>query len=182
MLPNNGILLLWWTQASANTPSAVIHRHLALFCCFHKPTLVLSPDLNSEVPSLSTQMPPASTNESLTLGCSGWWNWLYVWISFCLPCSDWLLFFSLRLWSSPSVPADHSPIRRHPSVKKSFLSHSSLSRILIPSRFLSSLFFLLSYTIMWRFFYLAHLEVWGLLPGFGRCSVRIVLHIGFFFN
>ena len=60
-----------------------------------------------------------------------------------------------------------------------FLFHSSLSGVLVLSRFLFSLSFSVCFTQLCGGF-LSFLEIWGLLPAFSRCSVQIVLHVDFF--
>ena len=72
-------------------------------------------------------------------------------------------------------------VRGLPSVPKTFLCHSPLPGGQVPFWFLSLSFF--------SFFicptqlcgdFLAFLEVWGLLPAFSKCSVRIVPHVDVF--
>ena len=48
------------------------------------------------------------------------------------------------------------------------------------SRLLSHSFFFCSIQLCGGF--LLFLEIWGLLPAFSRCSVRIIVHVDFFFN
>ena len=100
-----------------------------------------------------------------------------------LPFPNWLLYFSPRLWGFPSIPADFS-ISQGASqcadyILLSQLPPRSAGLILIPFSFFS-LFFSFCFAQLHGGF-LPFLNVWGLLPAFSRCSVRIVLHVGFCF-
>ena len=76
---------------------------------------------------------------------------------------------------SPHPPS--LPVKGLPSVWKLFLLHSSLPLVQVPSLFfcLCCFFFFCPTQVCGEF--LAFWEVWGLLPAFSRCSVRVVPHV-----
>ena len=88
------------------------------------------------------------------------------------------------LWGfeAPLLPLLISPLglRRTPSMQKLFFFHSFLQGCWSYSYSLFSfLSFFLFHPSKVHGHFLALLEVWGLLPAFGRCSVRTVLHVDF---
>ena len=101
-------------------------------------------------------------------------------------CAGLPLFYRCKLIAALSSEAPplscliSPPMRECLSVWKCFLFHSSHSGARIPSQFLSlsnSLYFiLLSYVEI----FLPLLEIWGLLPDFNSCSVRIFSRVGVF--
>ena len=85
------------------------------------------------------------------------------------------------LWGY-KVPPLSLPVKGLPSVWKPFLCHSSHPVAQIPSRFFSFLLFFSFFFCPTQLCgnFLALLEVWGLLPAFSRCSVRVFPHVDVF--
>lgn len=79
-----------------------------------------------------------------------------------------------ELWSSISVPAALSTAEGFLRARESFLFHSSLPWVQVPSRFLPCPFLVLpGYMVI----FLAILILWDLLPAFSRYSMRIVSQV-----
>ena len=102
-----------------------------------------------------------------------------------LPSVNRLLCSPLRLQSSPSVPADLLASKGTSQCVENFtlsqILHRSTGSVLIPfslSLFFFFFFSLFSFALSRDF--LAFLEVWGLLPEFSRCSMRIAPHVDVF--
>ena len=144
------------------------------------PVLSLESDLRS--PSLSSQPPPVPAVEQTIL--SGW-SVLAGTDPLCgnlsalssasllLRCPPWLRSFPPAYSPSP-------PLRGLPSVWKLFLLHSSLPEVQVPFLFFCLCFFFFFCPTQVRWEFLAFWEVWGLLPGFSRCSVGITPHVDVF--
>lgn len=168
--------LLCWAQVSSCIPLAVVHHFLAPSSCFHKGNP--SPLPGTLLPSLSlnTQLSP----KCLRLCCGHrWWYQLSeqfsLWFVLFRPVAV-LFFQGLRL---------ALPVRGPPCVWIPFLFHSLLPWEV--TQFWFFFLFSLSYsfcpTILPSYMevFLPFLEVWNILPAFGRCFVRIILHVIFLY-
>ena len=117
------------------------HCSLTRSYCFHPANPGPLPVTDLHIPSLSAQ-PPL---ECLRLRCMCWWYHLSVWLSLsALPSSDWLVhFFPQAL--SPTLPSwlISPSVWWPPRMWISFISHSSLSGVLVLCLFLFFLFFAL---------------------------------------
>ena len=145
-----------------------------------QPTLVLSLDLNSEAWT-SAPSPYFPQQLSIRLWYGRWQHCLWGSLS-TLSSSDWLLLFSLKLWSSPFALTDllTNPEPSHwpetfPFSELPFMS-ADLLLISFSLSFFIFHFVLLSYVEI----LLPFLIILSLLPAFNKCSVIIIPHVDFF--
>ena len=116
--------------------SVGVHHTSAPSGCLHIANPSPFPRSDLQSPSLSTQRPPAQTQERLRLGSAGLWHQPSVQVSLCFPLCE--LVAVLFSEASKLPPATLSwlispPVRGLPSVWKSFLFHSSLPGVQVLS-------------------------------------------------